>query len=338
MPKKMLITGASGFIATHCILELLKNGYDVKGTVRNLNRTGKIQETLRKKTSKADAIEFVRAELTDAVSLEKAVKGCSGVLHIASPAPIMPPKNADEVIIPAREGALNVLKAAKKFGIPRVVMTSSAAAVGGRGREVSRTYSESDWANINDPDQSPYSLSKTIAESAAWEFVKKHGVPELAIINPSFVFGPALEEDYGSSLEILYRILSGKYLMVPKLGFEIVDVRDVAVLHRLAYESPDANGRRFLCSSGYRWMKDICIFLKENFPKYRGKISIREMPNCIFKVIAIFDRSAAMFVPKLEVKKELDTSPAREVLGWTPRSPEESIKSGAQSLIDLGII
>jgi nucleoside-diphosphate-sugar epimerase len=259
-------------------------------------------------------------------------------LHIASPVPVIQPKNANEVIIPAREGALNVLKAAKKHGVSRVVMTSSVAAVFGKGREGSRVYSESDWADTDDPDQSPYSLSKTFAEKAAWEFVKEKGAPELVVINPSFVFGPALESDYGSSLEILYKLLKGKYPLVPKLGFEIVDVRDVAVLHRLAYESPETVGRRFLCSSGFRWLKEMSTFLRENFPEYRKKIPVREMPNFLLKIISIFDRSVARFVSDLEIKKEVNVSPAHKVLGWQPRSPEESIEAGARSLIDLGIV
>jgi nucleoside-diphosphate-sugar epimerase len=126
--------------------------------------------------------------------------------------------------------------------------------------------------------------------------------------------------------------------MVPKLGFEIVDVRDVAVLHRLAYESPEAPGRRFLCSSGFRWLKEMSIFLRENFSEYRKKIPVREMPNLLFKIISILDRSVANFVPYLEVKKEVDFSPAHKVLGWQPRSPEESIEAGARSLIEFGIV
>jgi len=338
MAKKLLVTGASGFIGTHCIVELLNNGYQVKGTLRNLNRAEQIRDVLIKHTKKADSIEFTQAELTDALSWEEAMNGCSGVLHIASPVPVVQPKNADEIIITAREGALNVLRAAKKMGVSRVVMTSSVSAVWGKGREGSRVYSESDWTYTDDPDQSPYSLSKTFAEKAAWEFVDEHGTPELVVINPSFVFGPALESDYGSSLEILYRILKGKYPMVPKLGFEIVDVRDVAALHRLAYESPKAVGRRFLCSSGFRWLKEMSIFLRDNFPDYRDKISVKVMPNFLLKIIAIFDRSVAGFLPDLEIKKEMDISPAREVLGWSPRSPEESMKSGARSLIHLGIV
>ena len=338
MTKKLLVTGASGFIGTHCIVELLNNGYQVRGTVRKLDRSEQIRAILKNHTQNTDRLEFAQAELTEPGTWEEVMPGCSGVLHIASPVPVIQPKNANEVIIPAREGALNVLKAAKKHGVSRVVMTSSVAAVFGKGREGSRVYSESDWADTDDPDQSPYSLSKTFAEKAAWEFVKEKGAPELVVINPSFVFGPALESDYGSSLEILYKLLKGKYPLVPKLGFEIVDVRDVAVLHRLAYESPEATERRFLCSSGFRWLKEMSIFLRQNFPEYRKKIPVREMPNFLLKIISIFDRSVARFVSDLEIKKEVDVSPAHKVLGWQPRSPEESIEAGARSLIDLGIV
>jgi len=338
MTTKLLVTGASGFIATHCIVELLNHGYQVKGTVRKLDKEEQIRAILKKHTKNTDCLEFTQAELTDPHSWEEAMQGCDGVMHLASPVPVIQPKDADKVIRPAREGTLNVLKAAKKLDVSRVVLTSSVAAVWGKGREGSRVYSESDWTNTNDPDQSPYSLSKTFAEKAAWEFVEEQGGPELAVINPSFVLGPALESDYGSSLVILYKILKGKFPLVPKLGFEIVDVRDVAVLHRLAYESPEALGRRFLCSSGFRWLKEMAIFLREHFPNYRKKISTKDMPNFLLKIISFFDGSVTPFLPHLEIKKEMDVSAARKVLGWQPRSPEEAIESGARSLIELGVV
>ena len=147
MTKKLLVTGASGFIGTHCVLELLNHGYQVKGTVRNLDRAERILTILNKHTKYIDRLEFAQAELTDPRSWEKAMQGCDGVLHVASPVPVIQPKDPDEVIRPAREGTLNVLKAAKKLDIPRVVMTSSVSAVWGKGREGSRVYSESDWTN-----------------------------------------------------------------------------------------------------------------------------------------------------------------------------------------------
>ena len=336
--KLILVTGASGFIATHCIVELLNHGYKIKGTIRDLDRAVRLRTILEQHTKHIENLEFVQAELTEPQDWEKAMHGCGGVLHIASPVPIIQPKNADDLIKPAREGTLNVLKAAKNLGVTRVVMTSSVAAVWGKGREGSRVYSESDWTNTNDPDQSPYSLSKTYAEKEAWKFVEEQEGPELVVINPSVVLGPALESDYGSSLTLLYKLLKGDFFLVPKLGFEIVDVRDVAILHRLAYESPKSAGRRFLCSSGFRWVKEIALYIRENFPDYQKKVPARDMPNFLLKVFSIFDGSISPFIPNLEIKKEMDVSPAKNILGWQPRSPEEAINSGVRSLIALGVV
>ncbi len=338
MHTKLLVTGASGFIATHCVIEFLNHGYKVKGTLRDLSRAKQIYKIVNQHTNNTDRLEFVKAELTDPNCWEKALQGCYGAVHIASPVPVIQPKNKEEVIRPAREGTLNLLRAAKKWGVSRVVMTSSVSAVWGKGAAGSRIYSESDWTDINDADQSPYSLSKTLAEKAAWEFTKEKGGPELVVINPSYVLGPALESDYGSSLTILLKLLRGKFPMVPKLGFEIVDVRDVAILHRLALESPEAVGRRFLCSAGFRWMKEIALILREYFPDYHKKISVMDMPNFLLKIYSLFDGSVKRFLPDLEIKKEIDTTLARTLLGWKPRPPEEAIESGARSLIELGVV
>ena len=297
MTKQLLVTGATGFIASHCIVDLLNNGYQVRGTVRNLNSEKHIRAILERYTQFTENFEIAHAELTDPHSWTVAMRGCHGVLHIASPVPVIQPKNADKVIRPAIEGTMNVLKAAKDLNVSRVVMTSSVAAVWGKGMKESRVYSESDWTDINDPEQSPYNLSKTLAEKAAWKFVKEHGNPELVVINPSVVLGPALESDYGSSLTVLYKLLKGKVPMLPKLGFEIVDVRDVAVLHRLAYESSEAAGHRFLCSSGFRWLKEMALFLHENFPDYRKRIPVRDTPNFLARIYSFFDGSVKSFLP-----------------------------------------
>lgn len=338
MTDKLLVTGSSGFIGSHCIIDLLNHGYQVKGTVRDLNRVGPLLSILKENSKYTKNLEFAEAELTDPLCWEKAMQGCSGVIHIASPVPVIQPKDPDEVIRPAREGTINVLTAAKKMNIKRVIQTSSVAAVWGKPGEGSRIYSESDWTDTNDPKQSPYNLSKTFAEQAAWELIKEQGGPELVVINPSIVLGPALEKDYGSSLELIFKILKGQFPLVPKLGFEVVDVRDVAVLHRLAFESSESSGRRFLCSSGFRWIKEMSIYLRENFPDYRKKISVRDMPNFLLKIVSFFDGSVTQFLPDIELKKEMDVSPARDLLGWKPRSPEEAIHSGARSLIDIGIV
>jgi dihydroflavonol-4-reductase len=338
MTRKLLVTGASGFIASHCILELLNSGYLVKGTLRNLDRAEAIRDILGKHTKKADSIEFVQAELADAQCWDEAVNGCDGVLHIASPVPVVQPKSADEIVRIARDGTLNVLNAAYRANIQRVVLTSSTSAVCERAKDVSRVYSAEDWTDPNEPGLAPYALSKTIAEKAAWEFVNSNEGITLSVVNPAFVFGPALETDYGSSLEVLCKMLRGKYPLIPNLGFAIVDVRDVATLHRLAFESEDAAGKRFLCSSGFRWLKEIADTLREHFPDYHEKVPSKMMPNFLLKLVSIFDPSVARFIPNLGIRKDMDTSAAGELLGWQPRSPEEAIESGTRSLIKLGII
>ncbi len=338
MPRRLLVTGASGFIGTHCIIDLLNHGYHVKGTIRDGDRASQLFTILKEHTPHTDHLEFTQAELTNPDCWEDAMQGCSGVIHTASPVPVVQPKDPDEVIGPARQGALNVLTAARNLNITRVVLTSSVAAVWAGSKDGSRLYSESDWTDTDAPNLSPYIRSKTLAEQAAWELVKEQGGPELTVINPSIVLGPALEKDYGSSLEFIYRFLKGQFPLVPKLGFEVVDVRDVAVLHRLAFESSESSGRRFLCSSGFRWLKEIANHLRDKFPDYRKKMSTKDMPNFLLKVLSFFDGSVTQFLPDIELKKEMDIGPARDLLGWAPRSPEEAIESGARSLIDLDIV
>ncbi|MEX2489255.1 MAG: aldehyde reductase [Pseudomonadales bacterium] len=337
MADKILVSGASGFIAGHCILELLNHGYEVRGTVRNLERADQLRTVLGKHTDKADSVEFVQADLLDQESWHAAVQDCNGVFHVASPVPIEQPENADEVVKPAREGTLNVLSAARNAGIRRVVLTSSVAAVSASDTRSKHIYTDKDWTDLDSPHLSPYDISKTVAEKAAWDFVVDNDGPELATINPAFVLGPALEADYGSSLEALVRLLRGDYPLVPRLGFGIVDVRDVAALHRLVYESPEAAGNRYICSNGFRWLVDIARYLRDEFPEYKKKLPHREAPNWLVRILARFDKAIAALVDDLGKTKQFDNSPAK-ALGWQPRSPEEAASAGAKSLIDYGVV
>ena len=246
---KVLITGASGFIAGHCIIEMLNSGYDVRGTLRDAARGELLKVNLAKHSDYIDALELVSADLMDETSWVEAAHECDSILHIASPVPVVQPEDENEVIIPAKTGTLNVLKAATANGIQRVVITSSVAAVMSGSRD-SGIFTEQDWTDLTRTDLSPYVKSKTVAELAAWDYAQANSL-ELVSVNPALVLGPALEADYGSSLEALYLLMTGAYPILPKLGFEIVDVRDVAVLHRLALESPEATGRRFRCANGF---------------------------------------------------------------------------------------
>ena len=334
MSKKILVTGASGFIASHCIIDLLEHGYQVRGTVRNLDRVPQLRAMYAKHTDKADEIEFMKADLLSPAGWPEAAEGCDGLFHLASPVPSIQPRDANEVIKPAKEGALNALQAAKTNGIKRVVLTSSTAAIMYGHKDKVREYTEQDWTDLSTPNLPAYIQSKTIAEKAAWNFAKSENI-ELMTINPGAVFGPSLASDYSSSLEILRDLFSGKFPVVPKVGFEIVDVRDVAILHRLAYESPDATGKRFLCTNGFRWMRDIALLLNKEFPK--SKSPTIEMPSLFFMFSSIFLKSMELIKDDGDKVKTADISQAKAI-GWEPRSVEEAIISGARSLVDIGIV
>ena len=339
MSKKILVTGASGFIGLHIVLDLLNHRYNVRGSIRNIDNAEAVRAVLSKYSERSDEVEFVEANLTDPDCWHAAVDGCDGVFHIASPVVIEQPKDADELIVPAREGILNVLKAAREAGIKRVVMTSSDAAVSRHPNAEAQVQNAENWSDINMPGITPYALSKTIAERAAWDYVT--GIEdkslELVSINPVLVLGPALEKDYGASLEALVLLLKGKYPLVPKLSWPIVDVRDVASLHRIAFESSSAAGQRLLCSSGHRWFVDISKQLIAEFPAYKKKLPKRELPNFLVKVLALFDEVIAFIVCDLGKVIEYDCSPAKK-LGWSPASADDAISSGARSLIKLGIV
>jgi dihydroflavonol-4-reductase len=334
---KVLITGASGFIGAHTVLEFLNNGYEVRGSIRDLSRADSLKTMLAKHTEHIENLEFVAATLTEPLGWNEAVAGCDGVIHVASPVPIEQPKDANELIVPAREGVINVLTAAQAAGIKRVVQTSSVAAVSPNAKGDSAPQTADDWTDIKHPAASPYSQSKTLAEKAAWEFVKQHEEMELVTIQPAMVLGPALEADYGSSLEAVYVLMTGKYPMLPHMGFGIVDVRDVAHLHRIGFEHPEAAGQRLLCSNGFRWFKAISAHLANEFPAFAKKLPTRELPDFVIKIMALFDPVMAFTVKSLGEQIDYDCTPAK-ALGWKPRSPEDAIKAGAQSLIDLSVV
>ncbi|MFT7307426.1 MAG: dihydroflavonol-4-reductase [Candidatus Azotimanducaceae bacterium] len=334
---KVLVTGASGFIGSHTVLEFLNNGYEVRGSIRDLARADGLKNMLSKHTEHIEKLEFVAASLTEPDSWAEAVAGCDGVIHIASPVPIAQPKDPNELIIPAREGATNVLKAAQLAGIKRIVLTSSVAAVSCNDKGDSAPQTAADWTDIKHPTSNAYAASKTLAEHAAWDFIKQHEDMELVTIQPAMVLGPALEADYGSSLEAIYVLMKGKYPMIPHMGFSIVDVRDVANLHRIGFEHPEAAGQRLLCSNGFRWFKAVSACLSDEFPRYDKKLPSKELPDFVIKILALFDPVMAFTAKSLGMQVDYDCTPAK-ALGWNPRSPEDAIKAGAKSLIDLGVV
>jgi nucleoside-diphosphate-sugar epimerase len=247
----VLVTGGSGFVGSHCILQLLAAGHTVRTTVRNLARASDVRSML--KTGGADScdkLSFFAADLESDAGWAEATAGCDYVLHVASPIPPTVPKHEDELIVPAREGALRVLRAARDAGVKRVVLTSSFAAIGYGHKQQSAPFDETAWTDVSGHGATAYIKSKTLAERAAWDYVAREGGVELAAINPVVIFGPVLAPDYSPSIMIVQRMMDGTIPGCPQRWFGIVDVRDVASLHLLAMTHPAARGERFLCTAG----------------------------------------------------------------------------------------
>jgi dihydroflavonol-4-reductase len=337
----VLVTGGSGFIATHCIAQLLATGHRVRATVRSLAREPEVRATLKSAGADAgDRLAFCAADLTADAGWDAAVAGCDFVLHVASPFPVNVPRHEDELIVPAREGALRVLRASRAAGVRRVVLTSSFAAVGYGHPQMDRPFDESDWTNLDGDGLSAYVKSKTLAERAAWSFMGREGGDmELAVVNPVGVFGPALAADFSTSIEIIRRMLDGELPGLPRITFGVVDVRDVADLHLKAMTHPEAAGERFLAVAGdFLSMREIALVLRQRLGDAARRVPTRELPDWLLRAVALLDKSVAQIVPELGKRKNATSAKARRVLGWTPRPADEAIVATAESLARLGLL
>jgi len=336
--SRVLVTGGSGFIGSHCILALLAAGYEVRTTVRNLNREEDVRAMLGVGGVEAgNRLTFVTADLEKDRGWNVAVSGCEFVHHVASPFPASPPKQDDDLIVPAREGALRVLRASRDAGVKRVVLTSSFAAIGYGRDPMDRPFDERDWS---DPDSAigAYAKSKTLAERAAWEFIAREGAGlELAVVNPVGVFGPVLAKDYSTSILIVRRMLDGALPGLPKIWFGAVDVRDVADIHLRAMTTPAAAGERFLAVAGdFLRFKEIATLLRQNLGAAASKVPTREIPNWAVRLASLADPAVKLILPELGKQKTGSSQKARTMLGWNPRSREASILATAESLLKLG--
>jgi nucleoside-diphosphate-sugar epimerase len=337
----ILVTGGSGFIGSHTILQLLAAGHQVRTTIRDLKREGDVRAMLKEGGAQTgDRLSFVAADLTNDAGWPEAVAGCEYVLHVASPLPERVPKDENELIVPAREGTLRVLRASRDAGVKRVVLTSSFAAVGYGHKQRNEPFTEQDWTDPNCGDVLPYTKSKTLAEHAAWNFMAAEGGNlELSVINPVGVFGPVLGPDYSASILIVQRMMDGAMPGAPRLYFGIVDVRDVADLHIRAMTHPAAKGERFLAVAGDSMsMLEIAKVLKNRTGAYAKRVPSREVPNWMVRLIAIKDPAAKQLLPELGKKKNATNEKAKRLLGWTPRSNEEAIVATAESLVRLGLL
>ncbi|HMD02412.1 MAG TPA: aldehyde reductase [Candidatus Baltobacteraceae bacterium] len=337
----VLVTGGSGFVGGYCILQLLEAGYDVRASVRNLGRESEVRATLRSAgVDPGSRLSFVVADLESDAGWPDAVAGCEHVLHVASPFPVGAPKNDDELIGPAREGALRVLRFARDAGVRRVVLTSSFAAVGYGHQPQTKPFDETDWTDLSSAGLSAYVKSKTIAERAAWDFIAREGGElELSVINPVAIFGPVLAPDYSTSIVVVQRLMDGAVPGCPRLYFGIVDVRDVADLHVRAMTNPAAKGERFLTVAGEALsMLEIAKILKERLGTLARRVPARQLPDWLVRLAALRDPALQTVLPELGKKKNMTGEKAMRVLGWRPRSSEEALVATAESLYRLGLL
>jgi len=338
--KTVLVTGGSGFIAVHCILKLMQQGYTVRTTLRSLSRQNEVKDMLKVGgISSFENLSFIEANLSDDKNWNEAVKGCEYVLHVASPTPAIKFKHEDELIIPAKAGVLRVLSASRDANIKRVVLTSAFGAIGMGHKNRTTPYTENDWTNLNS-NIPPYQKSKTIAEQAAWEFIKNEGGNlELSAINPVGVMGPVLGTDYSHSNQSIRQMLEGEIKACPKITSCYVDVRDVADLHLLAMTHPKANGERFLATSGDALsMLDVARILKQRLGKDAAKVPTKEISNFVLYLTALVKPELKMLVSLLGQYMQASGDKAKKLLNWSPRTNEEAIVATAESLLKLGLI
>ena len=336
----VLVTGGSGYIAGFCIAQLLGEGWRVRTTVRDPSREPGLRKSLAKLTDTGDQLEIIGADLNRDEGWPDAARGCAAVLHVASPLPSSNPKNDDVLVRPARDGALRVLRAARDEGVRRVVMTASTAAItyGHGGRDA--PFTEADWSDeTNRADSSAYERSKTIAERAAWDWVEREGrALELVTINPGAVLGPVLGTDFSASIDIVKKLVDGSLPGLPRFGWPLVDVRDIADLHLRAMVQDRAAGQRYIGAGPFFWMSDIAAVLRERVPQLARRVPRRNLPNWLVRLSARFDPVVRDRLFELGKHRPVSAEKAMGQLSWRPRSNADSIADTAESLLAQGLV
>jgi nucleoside-diphosphate-sugar epimerase len=339
MTQQVLVTGGSGFVGARCVLDLLTAGYDVRTTIRTPARAADVRAQLKAGGLDAgEELTFAVADLTSDDGWAEAVAGCDFVLHVASPFPSGEPKHEDELIVPARDGALRVLKAARDAGVQRVVLTSSFAAIGYGHAATDRPFTEEDWTDLDSGATiSAYVKSKTLAERAAWDFIEREGGGlELTTVNPVGVLGPLLGKDYSSSVRLVKMVGDGRLPRLPRISFGIVDVRDVATLHRLAMTHPEAAGERFLAVSGDPISaQELALLIRGHLGPSGKRIATKPIPDWVLRALAPFSRSVRNNLGDMGTVRRGTAEKARRILGWTPIPRDEAILATVDSLYSL---
>jgi nucleoside-diphosphate-sugar epimerase len=340
MAELVLVTGGSGYNAGRCVAELLKRGYDVRTTVRDPKKAKGVTEAVSTVVDPAGRLSFAVADLTADEGWDAATKDVDHVLHVASPLGIAAGNDPDTLIGPARDGTLRVLRAATAAGVKRVVMTSAANAASPSSYAAEGVTDETLWTDPADPTLIPYRRSKTLAERAAWDFMDDHDGPtELTTVLPGAVFGPVLTAENLGSVGIVARMLSGEMSRVPRIGLEVVDVRDLVDVHIRAMTSPRAGGQRFLATGEFIWMAEMAHALREELGPEGSRVSTRPVPDFVVRLLARFkDPSLREITPALGRRNRHSTEKARRVLGWQPRPARRTVVDCARSLIAHGAV
>jgi dihydroflavonol-4-reductase len=335
--QTVLVTGGSGFLGGWCVVELLQRGYRTRTTVRDLARESEVRAAVGTQVDARDRLDVVAADLTDDDGWGDAVAGCDYVLHVASPFPPAQPKDPDELIVPARDGTLRVLRASLAAGVRRIVLTSSVAAVRRPGPDSvanGRELTEDDWNDPDNPYATPYTRSKTIAELAAWDFMRAEGAEDrLVTVQPGAIIGPVLGRDRSYSLQAVERMLTGKMPGLPRLGFSFIDVRDVAALEVGAMTAPEAGGQRLIAASTFLWFSDVATILREQLGPDARRVPRRGVPDFVVRMLARFDPELRSIVGELGHRTTYSVENARRRVGWTPRPMQETIVDCARSLL-----
>ncbi|GLY93175.1 NAD-dependent epimerase/dehydratase family protein [Actinoplanes sp. NBRC 103695] len=331
MTKSVLVTGGTGYVAGWVIAELLNRGYAVRTTVRSMDRA----ESVRSAVATDDApLTFVVADLGADDGWDEAVAGTDYVLHVASPM-----SDAADLVTPARDGTLRVLRAATAAGVERVVMTSAANAASPSSYTEEGVTDETLWTDPDDPALIPYRRSKTVAEKAAWDFMAAYDGPTtLTTILPGAVFGPLLSAGNLGSVTIVQRLLSGAMPGTPRIGLEVVDVRDLADIHLRAMTSPAAAGERFLATGEFLWMREMAVTLRSNLGAAGARVPARDLPDFVVKAFALVDKPLRSITVSLGRRNQHSTDKAKRLLGWVPRPAAETVLDCARSLIAWNLV
>lgn len=333
MVDTVLVTGGSGFVAGWCIVKLLQRGYAVRTTLRSPSKQAAVRAAVASRVDPGERLTCFATDLTTDEGWDTAMAGCDYVLHVASPLGGDATQDGDALIAPARGGTLRVLRAATKAGVSRVVMTSAAAAAR-PPQNLDIVSNETVWADPTDPQFDAYRRSKILAERAAWDFMAGNaGTMTLTTILPGAVFGPVLTKENLGSVQIIHRLLEGRPAGIPRLGFWMVDVRDLADLHIRAMTAPQAAGQRFIAAGDFMWMQDIAATLRSKLGSRAGKVPTRRLPDIVVRFLSLFIPVLRSLAPSLGRRNSLTADRARRVLGFSPRPAVATIVDCAESLL-----